>query len=136
MNNYKILVVDDVPLNQMLVERMLGRFNFNIRKAGNGYEALQSIKEEKPDLILLDIMMPVMDGFEVLKELKRSPETEDIKVIVLSALNTNSDIIKGYELGAKDFITKPIMLDKLVNSVGTQIEAIKKERENVTKANI
>lgn len=136
MNNYKILVVDDVPLNQMLVERMLGRFNFNIRKAGNGYEALQSIKEEKPDLILLDIMMPVMDGFEVLKELKRSPETKDIKVIVLSALNTNSDIIKGYELGAKDFITKPIMLDKLVNSVGTQIEAIKKERENVTKAKV
>lgn len=136
MNNYKILVVDDVPLNQMLVERMLGRFNFNIRKAGNGYEALQSIKEEKPDLILLDIMMPVMDGFEVLKELKRSPETEDIKVIVLSALNTNSDIIKGYEPGAKDFITKPIMLDKLVNSVGTQIEAIKKERENVTKAKV
>ena len=136
MNNYKILVVDDVPLNQMLVERMLARFNFNIRKAGNGYEALQSIKEEKPDLILLDIMMPVMDGFEVLKELKRSPETEDIKVIVLSALNTNSDIIKGYELGAKDFITKPIMLDKLVNSVGTQIEAIKKERENVTKTKV
>ena len=136
MKNYKILVVDDVPLNQMLVERMLGRFNFNIRKAGNGYEALQSIKEEKPDLILLDIMMPVMDGFEVLKELKRSPETKDIKVIILSALNTNSDIIKGYELGAKDFITKPIMLDKLVNSVGTQIEAIKKERENVTKAKV
>ena len=136
MNNYKILVVDDVPLNQMLVERMLGRFNFNIKKAGNGYEALQSIKEEKPDLILLDIMMPVMDGFEVLKELKRSPETKDIKVIILSALNTNSDIIKGYELGAKDFITKPIMLDKLVNSVGAQIDAIKKERENVTKAKV
>ena len=117
MNNYKILVVDDVPLNQMLVERMLGRFNFNIRKAGNGYEALQSIKEEKPDLILLDIMMPVMDGFEVIEAIRENPAWNNVKIVVLSALSTNEDIVKAYGLGADDFITKPIVMDKLLNTI-------------------
>ncbi len=124
MRRYKVLAVDDVPLNLMLVERMLARFDFDITKAGNGRIALEEIAKEKPDLILLDLMMPEIDGFEVLKRVKENPETAGIKVIILSALNSNEDIVRGYQLGADDFITKPIILEKLVNCVATQLKLI------------
>lgn len=121
MNNYKILVVDDVPVNNLLVEKMLARYKFNMRTACNGKECMEAVENEKPNLILLDLMMPVMDGFQVLKEIKGNPELSDIKVVVLSALNTNEDIVKAYNLGANDFITKPIILEKLINSVSNQL---------------
>lgn len=124
MRRYKVLAVDDVPLNLMLVERMLARFDFDITKAGNGRIALEEIAKEKPDLILLDLLMPEIDGFEVLKRVKENPETAGIKVIILSALNSNEDIVRGYQLGADDFITKPIILEKLVNCVATQLKLI------------
>ncbi len=123
-SKYSVLVVDDVPLNLLLVEKMLGQFNFRIRKAGGGAEALTAIEEEKPDLVLLDILMPDIDGFEVLRRLREDAANKDIKVVILSALNTNKDIIKGYELGANDFITKPIIIEKLINSVATQLRLI------------
>ena len=122
MNNYKILVVDDVPVNNLLVEKMLARYKFNMRTACNGKECMEAVENEKPNLILLDLMMPVMDGFQVLKEIKGNPELADIKVIVLSALNTNEDIVKAYNMGANDFITKPIILEKLVDSVSNQLK--------------
>lgn len=121
-SKFNVLVVDDVPLNQMLVTKMLSRYNFQVRTASNGLEAMEAIREKKPSVILLDIMMPVMDGFEVLRLLKAKRDTENIRVIILSALNSNEDIIKGYELGANDFITKPIIMEKLVNSVATQLQ--------------
>jgi len=120
--NYSILVVDDVPLNLTLVSKMLGHYNFRIRTASNGLEAMEAVRAEKPSLILLDILMPIINGFEVLQMLKAKAETADIKVIILSALNSNEDIVKGYELGADDFITKPIVMEKLINSVATQLE--------------
>lgn len=122
MNNYKILIVDDVPVNNLLVEKMLARYKFNMRSACNGKECMEAVGAEKPNLILLDLMMPVMDGFQVLKEIKGNPELADIKVVVLSALNTNEDIIKAYNMGANDFITKPIILEKLVESVSNQLK--------------
>ena len=122
MNNYKILVVDDVPINNLLVEKMLAHFKFNMRTATNGKECMDAVEEEKPNLILLDLMMPIMDGFEVLKEIKSNPDLADIKIVVLSALNTNEDIVKAYNMGANDFITKPIILEKLVNSVSNRLK--------------
>ena len=121
-SKFNVLVVDDVPLNQILVTKMLSRYNFQVRTASNGLEAMEAIRAKKPSVILLDIMMPVMDGFEVLRLLKAKEDTENIRVIILSALNSNEDIIKGYELGANDFITKPIIMEKLVNSVATQLQ--------------
>lgn len=121
-SKFNVLVVDDVPLNQILVTKMLSRYNFQVRTASNGLEAMEAIRAKKPSVILLDIMMPVMDGFEVLRLLKAKKDTENIRVIILSALNSNEDIIKGYELGANDFITKPIIMEKLVNSVATQLQ--------------
>lgn len=120
-SQYKILVVDDVPLNLLLVEKMLSRYHFSVHKASNGLEALREITLFKPHLILLDIMMPVMDGFEVIRKVRENSVLADIKIVVLSALNSNEDILKAYSLGAQDFITKPIVLDKLTNSVAKQL---------------
>ena len=118
---FNILVVDDVPLNQLLVEKMLARFNFRVRKAANGREAIREMVEEKPDLVFLDIMMPVMDGFQVLEAVRERKDWADVKIVVLSALDSNQDIVKAFNLGAKDFITKPIVLSKLLNTVAEQL---------------
>jgi CheY-like chemotaxis protein len=119
-------MVDDVPLNLLVVTKMLSRFNFRIRTASNGIEALQKVAEEKPDLILLDILMPQMDGFEVLRRLRSDPATADLRVVILSALNTTEDIVKGFNLGANDFITKPIIMEKLISSVSDQLRLSRK----------
>ena len=121
LSRFSILIVDDVPLNCTLVEKMVAKFNFDVRTAGNGLECLREIIARKPDLILLDLMMPIMDGFEVLSTVRSKPEMSDIKIIVLSALNSNEDIVKAYNLGANDFLSKPILLSKLTHSIATQL---------------
>ncbi len=128
-SKFSILMVDDVPLNLKVVSKMLTPFNFRIRMAGGGRDALEMIVQEKPDILLLDIMMPEIDGFEVLSRIKGDALYSDIRVIILSALNANQDIVRAYELGASDFITKPILMDKLINSLDVQIAAVEKARE-------
>ena len=123
-----VLAVDDVPINLLLVEKMLSRFNFRLRRASNGQQALEEIRRERPDLVLLDLLMPVMDGFELLRTLRSNPETADIRVVILSALNSNEDIVRGYQLGANDFITKPVVMEKLINCVATQLTLAQSER--------
>ena len=78
--------------------------------------------EEKPDLILLDLMMPGIDGFEVIRRLRANPETQDIQIIILSALNSNEDVVKGFDVGANDFIMKPIIMEKLLSCVVTHLQ--------------
>ena len=121
---YNVLAVDDVPLNLLLVEKMLAKFKFRIRKASGGRQALEEISQEKPDLILLDLMMPEIDGFEGLRRVRENPETSGIRVVILSALNSTEDIVRGYQMGANDFITKPIIMEKLVNCVATQLQLL------------
>lgn len=120
-SQYNVLMVDDVPLNLLVVTKMLSRFDFRIRTASNGVEALQKVDEEKPDLILLDILMPEMDGFEALTRLRANPKTTGIRIVLLSALNSTADIVKGFNLGANDFITKPIIMEKLISCVSDQL---------------
>lgn len=129
LSRYNILIVDDVPLNLILVQKMLSMFNFRVRTAANGLEAMREILAEKPDLILLDLMMPLMDGFEVITRVREREELSDIRIVVLSALGSNEDIVRSYELGANDFISKPIILEKLVNTVATQFQLIECERK-------
>jgi len=121
LSQYHVLVVDDVPLNRLLVTKMLSRFNFNVSEAENGLEAIREFFRQKPDLVFLDILMPLMDGFEVLKEVRKTEAWKDVKIVILSALNTNEDIVKAYNMGANDFITKPIMMEKLLNCVAEQL---------------
>ncbi|MBQ7194320.1 MAG: response regulator [Bacteroidales bacterium] len=126
---YNVLAVDDIPLNLVLVQKMLMRFNFQMRVAANGQAALDAVALKKPDLILLDLMMPGIDGFEVIKRLKENPDTADIRIVVLSALNSNEDVVKAYSMGADDFIMKPIIMEKLLTTVITQMQVIQAIRK-------
>jgi len=103
-SKYSVLAVDDIPLNLLLVQKMLARFNFRLKTAANGQQALDSVAAEKPDLILLDLMMPGIDGFEVIRRLRADPATADIQIVILSALNSQEDVVKGFNVGANDFI--------------------------------
>jgi len=103
-----VLVVDDTPDNLSLMSDLL-RTDYKVKLAPSGERALQIVAgESKPDLILLDIMMPDMDGYEVLRRLQFNPETEDIPVIFLTAMSAADDESIGLELGAVDYITKPV----------------------------
>ena len=128
-SQFSVLAVDDIPLNLLLVEKMLSRFNFKFRKATNGQLALDAVAQEKPDLILLDLMMPGIDGFEVIRRLRANPETADIQIVILSALTSNEDIIKGFDVGANDFIMKPIIMEKLLTCVVTHLQLVEAKRK-------
>lgn len=120
----KVLIVDDVLLNIKVVEKMISRYKFQIRTASNGQQALQAIKEEQPDLILLDLMMPIMDGFETLRRIRAGEAgNPNVIVIILSALNSEKDIIRGMSLKANDFITKPVIMQRLHNIIDKHLQA-------------
>ena len=99
-SEYKVLIVDDVPTNVMLVQAILKKEGYTLLTCDSGTKALRIANEKHPNLILLDIMMPEMDGYEVLQHLKSNPETTDIPVIIMSALSDMQSIVKGYQLGA------------------------------------
>jgi sigma-B regulation protein RsbU (phosphoserine phosphatase) len=107
MTMAKILIVDDEPMNTDYLEQELEGADYETLTAANGQEALEKVRSEPPDLILLDIMMPVMDGFEALRQLQADPLTRSIPVIVISAASEVQSIVKGLELGAEDFLPKP-----------------------------
>lgn len=103
-----VLVVDDVPANVKLLEAKLSGEYYDVITARDGYEAIQQTKARKPDLILLDVMMPGIDGFETCRQMKQDPEISHIPVVMVTALSDPSDRVQGLEAGADDFITKPI----------------------------
>ena len=103
----KLLIVDDEPFNVDYLEQELEELNYDTISAGNGQEALAKIQAEAPDLVLLDIMMPVMDGFAVLARMKADPTLRNIPVIVISAMNDLQSVVKGIEQGAEDYLSKP-----------------------------
>ncbi len=112
-NQPVILVLDDIPTNIVLVKALLKSKNYEVISAKTGTEALALAEERQPDVILLDIMMPVMDGYEVLARLRSNEKTKDLKVIMLSALASEEDITKSVELGADGYLTKPLVARKL-----------------------
>jgi adenylate cyclase len=107
MTQPKILIVDDEPFNVDYLEQELEEMDYCIITASNGREALDQVRSEQPDLILLDIMMPIMDGFAVLGELKADSLLRSIPVIVISAVNDLESVVKGIQLGAEDYLPKP-----------------------------
>jgi two-component system, sensor histidine kinase and response regulator len=131
MSRETILVVDDQPINVQLLKRKLERGGLEVTTACNGLEALEQVRAKKPDLILLDLMMPDMDGIEVCQRLQASSETRSIPVIFVTARTTKESKLEGLGVGAVDFITKPIDLDETVARVQTQLRFAAVNRENL-----
>lgn len=113
----RILVVDDVPANVKLLQARLAAEYFDVLTAGSGPEALETCENSKVDVVLLDVMMPDMDGFEVCRRLKGDPATSHIPVVMVTALDQASDRIRGLEAGADDFLTKPVNDLQLITRV-------------------
>jgi phosphoserine phosphatase RsbU/P len=122
MSKEKILIVDDEPFNVDYLEQELDELNYETVNARNGQEALDQVWAEHPNLVLLDIMMPVMDGFEVLRHLKADPATCDIPVIVISANSDLGSVVRGIELGAEDYLPKPFEPALLQVRISTSLE--------------
>ncbi len=126
----RILIVDDNPKNIQLLGTILKSADYLINVGRNGKQALEITKKVLPDLILLDVMMPEMDGFEACRLLKQSPETKDIPVVFLTAKAESGDIAQGFEVGAVDYVTKPFETQELLARVRTHLE-LKFSREMI-----
>ncbi len=127
-SDYKILIVDDVVSNVLLLKILLTNEKFQVCTANNGRTCIEVTKKEHPDLILLDVMMPDMNGFDTATVLKRDEETKDIPIIFLTALNTPQDLVHGFQVGASDFLTKPFNKEELVMRVTQQISLVAAKR--------
>ena len=127
-SDYKILIVDDVVSNVLLLKILLTNEKFQVCTANCGNACIEQAKAEKPDLILLDVMMPDISGFDTAVILKKDPETADIPIIFLTALNNPNDLVKGFQVGANDFLTKPFNKEELVMRVMHQIQLVAAKR--------
>lgn len=127
-SDYKILIVDDVVSNVLLLKILLSNEKFQVCTASNGNMCIEMAKKEKPDLILLDVMMPDLNGFDAAVIMKKDPEIADIPIIFLTALNNPSDLVKGFQCGANDFLTKPFNKEELVMRVMHQIQLVAAKR--------
>ena len=124
MSNMKplVLAVDDQPNNLQFLGKLLSDSGYEVGMAQNGRQALNFVEKNKPDLILLDIMMPEMDGYDVCKTLKNDFATRHIPVIFLTAKTDSQDVVKGFELGGVDYVTKPFNSAELLARIRTHIE--------------
>src|SRR5712691_3363942 len=113
----KILVVDDVPVNVKLLADLLAVKGYAVVTAASGAEALEKVGKEQPGLVLLDVMMPGMTGYEVCRKLRENPATAMLPVVMVTALDPSEERIKGIEAGADDFLTKPINRAELLARV-------------------
>ena len=127
-SEYKILIVDDVVSNVLLLKILLTNEKFQVCTANNGTSCIEMAKKEHPDLILLDVMMPDISGFDTAVILKKDDETKEIPIIFLTALNTPADLVKGFQVGANDFLTKPFNKEELVMRVMQQISLVAAKR--------
>jgi DNA-binding response OmpR family regulator len=119
-----ILVVDDTPLNLLLLADILNKDGYQVSPVSSGKLALTAVKNNPPDLILLDIMMPDMDGYEVCQALKEDKLTKDIPIIFISALDEISDKIKAFDAGGIDYIVKPLKPKEVLARVKTHLEML------------
>ena len=138
MNNtdekQSILIADDNPINLKMLSDNFSSYGYEIRVAMDGKATLDSALALPPDLILLDIHMPIMDGYEACRILKKNPKTQDIPIIFVSALDEQFNKVKGFELGAVDYITKPIQLEEAKSRIEIHL-LLKKKIQELEKFN-
>src|SRR5918997_1775651 len=130
-----ILIVDDTPDNLRLLSAMLSDQGYKVRSAINGQMALMGVKASPPDLILLDINMPDMNGYEVCSSLKATEATSQIPVIFISALGEVLDKVKAFRVGGVDYITKPFQLEEVLARIETHL-TIRNLQKQLTKQNV
>lgn len=124
MSSHRILVVDDEPDITALVAYHLARNGYRVSTAANGQDALRAAREERPDIVVLDLMLPGVSGYEVLRELRKRQDTGDVGVILLTARREESDRIKGLSLGADDYLTKPFSPQELTLRVAALLRRL------------
>src|SRR5271157_5763699 len=129
-----ILVVDDITKNLQVVGTVLRNQRYKVMPAASGADALKCVHAQLPDLVLLDLMMPEMDGIEVCRRLKADPSTQSIPVIFLTASNEMEHLVKGFEVGAVDYVTKPFNPPELLARVRTHLE-LKHARQQLREMN-
>jgi two-component system phosphate regulon response regulator PhoB len=122
--SHRILVVDDEPDITALVAYHLARSGYRVSTAGNGQDALKAAREERPDIVVLDLMLPGVSGYEVLRELRQRRETADVGVILLTARREEADRVKGLTLGADDYLTKPFSPQELTLRVAALLRRL------------
>lgn len=133
--NEAVLVVDDKSENLRLLSRMLTERGYIVRAANSGFRALESVKLSPPNIVLLDIRMPDVDGYEVCRQLKADPQYQEIPVIFISALEEIQDKVKGFEVGGVDYITKPFQFEEVIARLETHLalRRYQKELENAKR---
>lgn len=123
-SSVKIMILDDIPVNTRLLEKILSRENFQLCVYNNSVLAMDSLRDEAPNIILLDIMMPGLDGMTFLKRVREDHSLDNIRIIMVSAVSEIEEILKAVQLGANDYITKPIVPARVVASVYNQIRQL------------
>ena len=136
MRNYTILIVDDNKVNVELIKAQLKPYNYNIQIAYDGEEALEKIDTNPPDIVLLDLMMPKISGYEVCRSIKQNKETQFIPVIIITALQELEDKIKAIELGADDFLVKPFNKLELTTRIKSLLHMKSMHDELETSENV
>lgn len=128
-----ILIVDDTPANLRLLTSILSKQNYEVRPIPNGKWAIEAAQMATPDLILLDIMMPEMDGFEVCRHLKSDKRTRQIPIIFISARDETNDKVMAFQVGGVDYITKPFQVEEVLARISTHLELHRLQSELETK---
>ncbi len=129
-----ILIVDDTPANLRLLSKMLGRHGYEVRPIPNGKLAIAATQAALPDLILLDINMPDMNGYEVCRQLKADEKTRNIPIIFISALNEVTDKVEAFKVGGVDYVTKPFQVEEVLARINTHL-TIRNLQENLETKN-
>jgi len=119
---YSVLVVDDHPPTVQVIQSALEGIGLEVRTAENGAECLLAIDKGRPDLVILDVIMPVLDGFQTLQVMQQSPDTKDIPVIMLTARSSDEDIAHGWQFRVSSYLTKPFAIDNLMTLVRRVLE--------------
>lgn len=132
--DYTIFMVDDTPKNLQILGNILHKSEYNVEFATNGQDALSWLKKRNFDLILLDVMMPEMDGFEVCKKIRENPKYNDMPIIFLTAKAEKESIVKGFDAGGQDYVSKPFDTSELLSRVKTQLE-LKSSKEKLKDVN-
>lgn len=136
-NKYRILVVDDEPTNVILLETLLKKEGFEVASANCGEACLRSVREKQADLVLMDVMMPEMSGFDACRLMKKEPELKEIPVIFITALDDRESIIEAYRAGGVDYIVKPIQLDEVREKVRSvlQLQNLIRDKSDLLRVN-